>query len=470
MGFAKANLMKQFVFTGREKTVLFAGMGLGVLCLLLTFLFDDVYHSRTWSNYLQNTAYFLFMAFTALFALSAFTTAYAGWFIVLKRVWEAMTQWLLPATILLGVVLVGVWLHGHHLYHWTDSEAIATDTLLEHKSSFLNPIWYTIGAVVLTGIWIFFANRMYQISRDEDKNGTTEYRHYKTYKKYAAAFLPIGGFTSAFVIWLVIMSIDAHWYSTLFAWYATASAFVGMIALTIMLLIYLKSRGYFVKVTVEHLHDLGKYLFAFSVFWTYLWFSQYMLIWYANIGEETVYFQIRRDDYPVLFWGNLLINFVLPFFVLMRNDTKRKFGTLFFASLFVFIGHWWDYFQMVKPGVRATVMEAMEHRDGEAHGDDVYTIGEAAHEDEEHVAFPGAEGEPMTELASGADPTMLGHLGEHGEKLGYEAGFTIPGLLELGTLIGFLSLFLFLFFRTLAAAPLEPENDPYMAESEHHHT
>jgi hypothetical protein len=465
--------MMQFEFTGREKTVLFAGMGLGVVCLLLTFLFDDPYHSRTWSNYLQNTSYFLFMAFTALFALSAFTTAYAGWFVVMKRVWESMTQWLLPATILLGVVLAGVWLHGHHLYHWTDAAAVEADSILAHKSSFLNSTWYTIGAVVFTGVWIFFANRMFQISKDEDKNGTTEYKHYKRYKKYAAAFLPIGGFTSAFVIWLVIMSIDAHWYSTLFAWYATASAFVGMIALTILVLIYLKSRGYFENVTAEHLHDLGKYLFAFSIFWTYLWFSQYMLIWYANVGEETVYFQLRRDDYPVLFYGNLVINFILPFFVLMRNDTKRKFGTLFFAALFVFLGHWWDYFQMVKPGVRATVIEAMEHHGAGEHGDDVYT-GEAtgaeehggeAHSDGDHGA---TDGELMASAAGGE----AGHAEEaHGEhSLGYAAGFTLPGLLELGTMIGFLSLFLFLFFRTLASAPLEPVNDPYLAESEHHHT
>ena len=145
-------------------------------------------------------------------------------------------------------------------------------------------------------------------------------------------FLPLAGFGSAFVVWQWIMSVDAHWYSTMFAWYTGASWFVSMIALTILLLLFLQSMGYYKNVSVEHYHDLGKFLFAFSIFWTYVWFSQYMLIWYANVGEETIYFRERVDNYPALFYLNLLINFIAPFFILMRNDTKRKMGSLGFAA------------------------------------------------------------------------------------------------------------------------------------------
>lgn len=113
--------------------------------------------------------------------------------------------------------------------------------------------------------------------------------------------ITIHWFSSAAMIWLWVMSVDAHWYSTLYAWWTSVSLMVSMIALTIIILITLKIRGYFPLVTIEHLHDLGKYLFAFSIFWTYMWFSQFMLIWYGNIPEETIYFNIRLHHYPVIF-------------------------------------------------------------------------------------------------------------------------------------------------------------------------
>src|SRR5699024_10175371 len=146
-------------------------------------------------------------------------------------------------------------------------------------------------------------------------------------------------------------SVDPHWYSTLFAWYSSASWAVAAFCLTILVAIWLKSRGYYESITIEHLHDLGKYVFAFSIFWTYLWFAQYMLIWYGNIGEEVVYFQTRVEQYPVLFYGNLVLNFVVPFFIFMSNDSKRRYGTLIFVSVLVFFGHWIDTFLMISPGV-----------------------------------------------------------------------------------------------------------------------
>jgi hypothetical protein len=160
-----------------------------------------------------------------------------------------------------------------------------------------------------------------------------------------------------------------------------------------------------------------------------------MLIWYANVGEETVYFHERVNNYPVLYYGNLLINFALPFLVLMRNDTKRKYGTLVFVSVAVFFGHWWDFFQMIKPGVYHTAQEALAHAGGAA----------------EH----GAEGGHGAEAAHHASEFVM--------------GFTIPGLLELGTMLGFLAFFLFIVFNHLSKAPLMPKNDPYLGESLHHH-
>ena len=151
----------------------------------------------------------------------------------------------------------------------------------------------------------------------------------------------------------------------------------------------------------------------------YIWFSQYMLIWYGNIGEETIYFKTRIDEYPVLFYGNLIVNFALPFLILLRNDTKRKLGSMIFICIVVFLGHWMDFFLMIKPGVLHT-----------------------AHE--------------------------VAAAGDHGH--GAMAGFTIPGFLEIGTMIGFLGFFLYFMFTRLSRAALIPRNDPYLAESVHHHT
>ena len=376
---------ERFVFSSRAKTTSLVFMGVGLLCLIASYFADggEGHHMRFWTNLLHNSVFFLGIAALAGFALAAFTTAYAGWFVQFKRVWESFSTFLLPGLFLMGILIVGLFTHGTHLYHWNDEVAVAGDEILTHKSSFLNKYWYAGGTVLFVGIWYFLLGKMRNISIAEDADDRDrEFTYYRSYKKYAAIFLPIFGFTSAALIWQWIMSIDSHWYSTMFAWYATASLFVAMTALTIMLLIYLKSRGYYLGVNEEHFHDLGKYLFAISIFWTYLWFSQFMLIWYANVGEETIYFRERMDNYPVLFWANLAINFVLPFFILMRNDTKRKMGTLFFASAFVFFGHWLDYFNMIKPGARLTLIELAEHAEHVTHGDEEHAT--LAHDGEEH--------------------------------------------------------------------------------------
>ena len=546
--------METFVFSSRAKITTLSLMGVGVLCLLLSFFADggEGHHMRFWTNFLHNTVFFAGIAAIAGFALAAFTTAYAGWFVQFKRVWESFGTFLLPGLFLMGVIIVGLFTHGHHLYHWNDEAAVASDAILQHKSSFLNKYWYTFGTIGFMGLWYFLIGKMRNISLAEDRDDRdTKFSYYKRYKVYAAIFLPIFGFTSAALIWQWIMSIDSHWYSTMFAWYASASLFVAMTALTIMLLIYLKSRGYFPGVNQEHFHDLGKYLFAISIFWTYVWFSQFMLIWYANVGEETIYFRERFDNYPVLFWSNLGLNFLLPFFVLMRNDTKRKMGTLFFASALVFFGHWLDFFNMIKPGARLSLIEMESHGAGHGEDGDHATLGGGAHDAEmghdqhaeghdgdqtatlahgqnvsegdnhaaaadhatgaddhgtENVSLvqnePGEgipvnqDGQPDDRLATATDRTdadvfepnhfiqeenieemeMVGHLevaGGHSEALhtlGFKAGYTLPGLLEIGTFLGFLGGFLFFVLSKLSTARLEPKHDPYLEESIHHHT
>ena len=430
----------QFVFEKKQKTTLGIFMLVGVVCMILSYLMDDgTLHMRFWSNYLTNTVYFLGIAFIITFVLHAKVLMYSGWHVAFQLVWEAFSLFLIVGIILMIPIIAGIWGHFHHLYHWADKAAVASDVVLKGKSSFLNPVWYTAGTLIIVGVWyFFFAKRFRNLSVQEDKEFDPNYTLHKKIKVNAGVFLPIAAFTSAALIWLWIMSVDAHWYSTLYAWYATASWWVGSLALTILTLIYLKSKGYLDIVTTEHLHDLGKYMFAFTIFWTYLWFSQYMLIWYANVGEETTYFHVRMRKFPVLFYGNLVLNFVLPFIILMRNDTKRKYGTLILTSIIVFVGHWFDFFQMVRPG---TWLSEIEHANHAAHAT--------------HASHAAEHAAPV--------------LSKWGYPEGFVNGVSIPGLLEIGILLGFVGLFFWFVFMQLEKASLVPKNNPYLEETEHHH-
>lgn len=453
-------MTNEYKFKGGIRTGLIVLMVIGVISMIFTFIGDDELNSRFWSNFLINSVFFTGIAFVALILMAGKYIAYSGWQTVFKRIWESYSLFLLPGLILMAILVFGVFGGFHQLYHWNfegiaDPSSDNYDEIIAGKSGFLNKYWYGIGTIVILGVWYLFARKIRSLSLLEDQEGDDSYKIHFRIKKWAGVFLPIGGFTSAALIWLWIMSIDSHWYSTLFAWYATISLLVAMIALTILTLLYLKANGYMNQVHVEHLHDLGKYLFGFSIFWTYLWFSQYMLIWYGNIGEETVYFKERLDNYPVLFFGLLFLNFIAPFFVLMRNDTKRKVGTMTFAAIVVFIGHWLDFFLMVKPGVLHTTHEALGHgHHGTEAGHDVGAHGaEAA----SHGAGHGAE------IAHEA----VAHGVEHVSS--FVAGFSMPGFLEIGTMLGFFGLFMFLVLRSLSSAPLIPKNDPYLGESIHHH-
>lgn len=429
-------VVQNFKFESRIKTFLFAFMGLGALCLVINFFADDELHTRFWSNILVNSAFFTGIALMALFFYAANIIGLSGWYTGFKRIWEAMYSFLPIGLLLMAFIGLGTIFDFHHLYHWAIESEVADDPLLQHKSSFLNSTWFYVATLIFGGIWVFIGWRIRQLSKREDKEGTIEFKLHKRMQVWAAIFLPVGGFTVAAAVWLWVMSMDAHWYSTLFAWYCMISWLVAFFALVILVIKYLKPKGYFNNVTDEHIHDMGKYMFAFSIFWTYLWFSQYMLIWYGNIGEETVYYNTRMDQYPVLFYANLIINFLLPFLILMRNDTKRKTGTVVFTAIFVFFGHWLDYFLMIKPGALHTAHEVLGSHHEVGHGD--------AH-------------------GSGHGEEAVHHASE------FVAGFTIPGLLELGIFVGFLALFLYIFFTALGKARLVPEKDPYLEESLHHH-
>lgn len=413
--------MNRFKLTSNTRNVLFAMIALGVICLVAIFFKSDDLNTRFWSNILINSTFFTGISFMTMFVYAAHTVGFAGFYTVFKRVWEAFFSFLAIGLIFIVVIALGNYFGFHSLYLWADKSIVETDVILQGKVGFLNPTWYLFGSLIIAGSWVLVARKIRTLSIEEDNSGTINFNHHIKMRNWASGLLPLIGFGSAALIWLWVMSLDAHWYSTLFAWYTSVSWAVAAFCLTILLIIWLKYKGYFENITTEHLHDLGKYVFAFSIFWAYMWFSQYMLIWFGNIGEETGYFKHRIENYPILFYGNFIINFAVPFIVLMRNDTKRKYGTLIFTTVVVFFGHWLDTFLMITPGVLLTSQEVQ-----------------------------------------GIDP----HVVEQSSS--FVSGFTMPGLLEIGVFVGFLGLFLVVVLNALTKAALTPLKDPYLEESLHH--
>lgn len=351
-------LKEQFQVSSGYRNWSLALSGIGLLSVIVGYFVygtgDEHQVSRFWAALLQNSVYFLLVVNAAMFFICATTLAMGGWQMSFRRVSEAISVAVVPLGLIAFIILmVLVFGDHHHIYHWLNPKG---DKILEGKSGFLNPTFFTVWTVLSIGLWIVLGLKMRKLSRELDVRPIQSVEEGKSYvfktTVWASIYIVWFALTVASTTpWLWLMSIDAHWFSTMYSWYTFASTFVSGLALITLFVIYLKNKGYLELVNEEHLHDLGKFIFAFSIFWTYLWFSQFMLIWYANIPEETVYFKPRlQGPYQGIFWLNLIINFVAPLLILMRRSSKRNYTTLTFMAVFIVFGHWLDFFQMVFPG------------------------------------------------------------------------------------------------------------------------
>ncbi|KYP13656.1 quinol:cytochrome C oxidoreductase [Flavihumibacter sp. CACIAM 22H1] len=331
-------------------------MAVGLVSILAGYFIygqgDEHANTRFWGVLLYNSVFFLLIVNASMFFICATTLAMGGWQMSFRRVAEAISTAVIPIGIISGVILLSLVLgHKHHIYHWITPDP--NDHILMGKIGFLNPTFFIVWTVLTLLGWIFLGAKMRSISRELDNGGPLSPEEGKKYifknTIWGSLYLVWFGLTVASTVpWLWLMSIDAHWYSTMYSWYTFASTFVAGMALITLFVIYLKNQGYLELVNQEHLHDLGKFMFAFSVFWTYLWFSQYMLIWYANIPEETVYFKHRvQGPYRGIFFLNLIINFIAPLLILMRRSSKRNYTLLVFMAVLIIFGHWIDFYQMV---------------------------------------------------------------------------------------------------------------------------
>lgn len=327
--------------------------------------------------------------------------ASAGWSPVLFRIMEGLSAYLLPGSIIFFIILLlSVFeVGGNHLFIWANEEVVKHDAIIQGKLGYLNVPFFLIRAVIFLGGWNLYRFYMRKQSLTLDATGDLVY-HKKMFKA-SAGFLAFFIVTESMASWDWIMSIDTHWYSTLFGWYVFASFFVSAITTIALVTVYLKNKGYLEFVNTSHIHDLAKFMFGLSIFWTYLWFSQFMLQWYSNIPEEVTYFIFRIQEFNLPFFGMLVLNFVLPLILLINTDFKRLTWVVVMAGVCIIAGHYIDFFLMIAPG----------------------TVG----------------------------------------------GSWFIGAAEIGSLIFFIGLFIYVGFNAIAKAPLLAKNNPLIGESKHFH-
>ena len=293
-------------------------------------------------------AFFFFMISLGVLAFYAIQrAAQAGWSPVLYRVMEGITAYLLPGGIVIIVILALSGMHLNHLFIWMDPEVVAHDELIAGKTGYLNVPFFLVRALLFLLGWTIYRyfSRKFSLAQDQSDNISNHKKNFRI----SAAFLVFFIYSESVMSWDWIMSIDPHWFSTLFGWYVFASMIVSGVTTIALITIYLKSKGYLEFVNDSHIHDLGKFMFGFSVFWTYLWFSQFMLIWYSNIPEEVTYFMTRIEDYNLPFFGMVVMNFIFPLLILMNSDYKRINYFIVMAGIVVILGHYMDVYNMIMP-------------------------------------------------------------------------------------------------------------------------
>jgi len=316
---------------------------------------------RIKSSLWMNNVFFTGLGIIGLFFVAIQYAAQAGWSSGLLRIPLAMGNWIPIAGVLM---LVLYFAFGHAIFHWThldlyDANSPGFDKLINKKAPFFFwpgspgafPIFFLFRMILFFGMWYWFYKMIRNNMLAEDLDPSTIY-WFKN-RTISAWFLIFFAISSSVCAWDWVMSIDTHWFSTMFGWYMFASWWVCGLAMITLIAAHLKSAGFLKVVNSNHLHDLGKFIFAFSIFWTYIWFGQFLLIYYANIPEETVYFieRMTTSPYSWIFYASLILNFVLPFLLFMTRDAKRQISTLKLVCPIVIVGQWLNFFNMVTPGV-----------------------------------------------------------------------------------------------------------------------
>lgn len=329
------------------RNLLIAFAGVGIACFAGGLAVDS---KRAWFSFLHNHFYFMSLGLGgAFFAVLQWLTG-AMWSAPIRRVAESLTAYIPVALVTFLILYVGVLIQGDHsIYLWTNPAVVHGDVVLEGKSGYLNLTFFMIRNVVALLLLIFFTRKMVGNSLLQDT--TRDNRQTLRNRALSPAFLMVFAIGFTMASFDQLMSLDPHWFSTMFGVYCFAGLFYSVLALICIISILLKRNGSLAGIVTEHhIHDLGKFMFAFTVFWAYIGFSQFMLIWYANLPEETSYFMNRMSGGWMGVSIFLLVGkFMVPFFLLLPRDAKRNERLLLGVGSFMLFAQWVDMLWLTQP-------------------------------------------------------------------------------------------------------------------------
>lgn len=392
----------QFEVSSKIKTICAILMFVGAAAFVVQLINDPV---QAWYSYLIGFFYFMSLALGGLFFTSIQHMTKAGWSVNIRRFCESFSSFLPVGTIFAVVFVIGA----PAIYEWLHPEVVAKDPLLQHKAPYLNYTFFLIRMGVFFGLWMLFKKLIVGASLKQDETGDVSITHSLVGK--SIAFIAVFALSYSFFSVDTLMSLQPHWFSTIFGVYTFAGLFQSTIAMMILFIIYCMKKGWLTGYVDEnHLHDLGKFLFAFTVFWAYIAFSQYMLIWYANLPEETGFIITRSQGawLPVSIML-ILFKFIVPFLALLPRWAKRT---------------------PVHLGTVAVLILIMQ----------------------------------IVDIVWLSYPNMHAH-----DLQNFTAEHTHYGIMDLLVFCGFLGAFLFTVTRFLSKHSLIPVKDPRISESNHHH-
>jgi hypothetical protein len=333
-----------FVISTRMKTVMAVSMFLGTVGFALALSTDS---KRAWMAFLIPCFYFFSLAMGGMFFTAIQHVTKAGWSVNIRRICEGFTAFLPYAAVAVALLMIGA----PELYKWLNPEIVAKDALIQHKTPYLNQTFFIIRVVLFFGLWLWFRRSIIGDSLKQDQSGDENITHGLVGK--SIAFVLIFALSYSLFSVDLLMSLEPHWFSTIFGVYAFAGMFQSTMAFMILTILYMKSKGLLGNyVTADHIHDLGKFLFAFTVFWAYIAFSQYMLIWYANLPEETI-FIIPRTEHGWLGISIALLigKFIVPFLALLPRWAKRTPAHLAAVSILILVMQYVDLYWLAYPSM-----------------------------------------------------------------------------------------------------------------------
>ena len=332
---------EKLVVSRRFKQITYILIAIGVVSFVLGFLFDA---KRTWANYLLNNYYFVSLAIGAAFFGAIQYITNSGWSALFKRIPEAMVAYIPIAGIFFLILYFGM----HNLFEWTHEDIVQHDHLLQHKSPYLNEPFFFARVIVFFVVWTLMSKFLRRLSLKEDEVGGMVY--FEKSEFYSRVFIFIIAISfSVFAIDL-LLSLDPHWFSTLFAGRSFIASFLHGSSIITLIVIILNRSGKFGLLNRSHLHDFTRYIFMTSIIWGYFNFTEFMLIWYGNIPEETSWFVERwHGAYEVIFFANIFLNWFIPFVVLMPRKSSRSKMIITPVIILLMIGQYTELYYIIWP-------------------------------------------------------------------------------------------------------------------------